>query len=528
MNSTSRQAKSIPIVQLEDSYDAIIVGAGIAGLFAANFLAQQGVKTLLLERHYVVGGYMQGGWERGFYFDYGIQSNEIMGGILPALEKLQLNDRVTFHPSRYRLLSPFNSLDVTINSMDGARQAFIQAFPESEAELHAYFDYYDHVYEVARLYNLKGFRGIIEGDAQSFMPNYESYWSKLPHYEAFKEYNSTISWKKTRELLGKDSRVSRILTHMGYRNQSVFATGLFWYMWCDDYYYNEGGKQALLDMLADAFTERGGTLALRASVEEIVVKDNKVRGIRLANGRMIRAHHVISNADLRHTMENLLQYHPSVTQWIEQMKNTPVSEAMFTVYLGLKMSPEELGKHLKGVHHTWFFPTHLPSPDPFGEAFHQSLPMEMSAPCLLDPKLAKEGHSTLILQTFSSYDWMQRWRIEPDGRRQRSYKELKKLAEEQLIENAAQIIPGLRSAIVHSSSATPLTHHRYTLNSGGATAGWTWNPKRTLISATDQRIVTPIENLYCAGHWTIWPGGVVTALASGKIASDLILSSRGR
>jgi glycine/D-amino acid oxidase-like deaminating enzyme len=38
-------------------YDAIVIGAGIAGLFCANILAKGGMKVLLLERHFMLGGF---------------------------------------------------------------------------------------------------------------------------------------------------------------------------------------------------------------------------------------------------------------------------------------------------------------------------------------------------------------------------------------------------------------------------------------------------------------------------------------
>ena len=38
-------------------YDAVVVGAGVGGLVAANLLAQRGLAVLLVEQHYMVGGY---------------------------------------------------------------------------------------------------------------------------------------------------------------------------------------------------------------------------------------------------------------------------------------------------------------------------------------------------------------------------------------------------------------------------------------------------------------------------------------
>ena len=50
-------------------YDAVVVGAGIGGLISANLLAQAGLKTLLVEQHYVVGGYCSAFPRKGFHFD---------------------------------------------------------------------------------------------------------------------------------------------------------------------------------------------------------------------------------------------------------------------------------------------------------------------------------------------------------------------------------------------------------------------------------------------------------------------------
>jgi phytoene dehydrogenase-like protein len=507
---------------LADTYDAIVIGAGIGGLFAANFLAHGGARTLLLERHSLVGGYMQGGWHRGFYFDYGTQSNEIKGGIWPALKRLGLDDRVTFRQCHHRFVSN-DGLDLHLHTLDDAERAFVAAYPETAEGLRAYFRYYRRVSEVAGLANKDGLGGIVTQAGAAFMPDYHSYWRQKPYYEELMEHDSIHSWRKAREFLGGRSRVARVLTHFGYRNQSAFSTGIFWHLWQDDYFYNLGGKQAFLDMLADAFVERGGTLALRTMVEEILVDGDQAVGVRLVNGRTIRAHAIISNADMRLTMERLLGCHPTVRPLVEQMRRTPLSEAFFTLYLGLAIPPDELRRYLEDAHHTWLFPTDQPPAEPFDVSFHGALPVEISAPCLHDPTLARPGHSAVVLQTFSFHDWMDRWRIDADGHRGTGYRQLKQAVEEQLIGNVARVIPTLGEKIVFRLSASPLTHQRYTLNSGGATGAWTWNPKRTFVKLTEQRITTPIRNLYCAGHWTLYPGGLLTATVSAKIAADLIL-----
>jgi phytoene dehydrogenase-like protein len=44
------------VSKYSDNYDIIVIGAGLAGMTAANVLARDGQKVLLLERHYKLGG----------------------------------------------------------------------------------------------------------------------------------------------------------------------------------------------------------------------------------------------------------------------------------------------------------------------------------------------------------------------------------------------------------------------------------------------------------------------------------------
>ncbi|MFO7797636.1 MAG: NAD(P)-binding protein, partial [Promethearchaeia archaeon] len=41
---------------MQDTYDAIVIGAGNGGLIAGATLAQQGLKVMVIERHNLPGG----------------------------------------------------------------------------------------------------------------------------------------------------------------------------------------------------------------------------------------------------------------------------------------------------------------------------------------------------------------------------------------------------------------------------------------------------------------------------------------
>src|ERR671932_246932 len=75
-----------------EAYDAVVVGAGVGGLVCANLLAREGLSVLLVEQHYMVGGYCSTFRRAGYTFDaathfYPLLGNPrtITGGLLREL-----------------------------------------------------------------------------------------------------------------------------------------------------------------------------------------------------------------------------------------------------------------------------------------------------------------------------------------------------------------------------------------------------------------------------------------------------------
>src|SRR5260221_25601 len=69
-------------------YDAIIIGSGIGGLFCGNILAKAGLKVLLLERHYMLGGFCSTFRRRGFIFDAATHFYPLLGNPTTLTGKL--------------------------------------------------------------------------------------------------------------------------------------------------------------------------------------------------------------------------------------------------------------------------------------------------------------------------------------------------------------------------------------------------------------------------------------------------------
>ena len=60
------------IIDFDYNYDAIIIGSGMGSLTTAALLAKEGKKVLVLERHYVAGGFTHVFKRKGYEWDVGI------------------------------------------------------------------------------------------------------------------------------------------------------------------------------------------------------------------------------------------------------------------------------------------------------------------------------------------------------------------------------------------------------------------------------------------------------------------------
>ena len=144
------------------------------------------------------------------------------------------------------------------------------------------------------------------------------------------------------------------------------------------------------------------------------------------------------------------------------------------------------------------------------------------------PGLAPPKENSLVLQTFTSYKWMDTWGTGGnDLARPRKYAQLKRMVADQMIETASRYVPGLKEGIEYQTLGSPLSTIRYTFNPEGASCGWSLELGKSFLKDTWVSLTTPIDNLYSIGHYTFWPGGVPMAALSGAYVAQMIKHGRG-
>jgi all-trans-retinol 13,14-reductase len=224
-------------LSLNQQYDVIIIGSGVAGLSAALELAAQNKKVLVLEQHYLFGGacttYSRKG---GFKFDAGVESISGLGKNGPVRHFLQrhgLMDEICWLPTSYEFRFDQQIYEIPHNFMEW-RNKLIRDFPHEAKGLHTWF-------EICK--------AAFEEKYQAFAParitpntpvtpeEQKEYAMRHPHY--FRWMNST--WGEFLFAHFKDpiliQQLSMLTNYIGDRDLETSAASMFSIMG----YFIEGG-----------------------------------------------------------------------------------------------------------------------------------------------------------------------------------------------------------------------------------------------------------------------------------------------
>jgi prolycopene isomerase len=285
-----------------------------------------------------------------------------------------------------------------------------------------------------------------------------------------------------------------------------WATMLIGYL-MDGAYYCKGGFQKLADSLVSGLTQHHGQIRYHSTVMQIAVCDNQVQGVVLASGEYIKAALVVSNADMRRTVLDMIGANHFPKRYLARLKQMQPSQSIFVVYLATN-----LDLHAAGVHHESFYYDTIDHEANYQNSISgdENLSwLSVTVPTLVDDSLAPIGEHIMILTRLVCFDGQSCW------------KTAKPLFVEKMLDYANQKIPGLKEHLLFVESGSPTTLARYTSNYKGAAYGWQMSPEQTGASRVANK--SPIEGLYFAGHWSTPGGGIYGVSYSGMLAAQQIL-----
>ena len=476
----------------KQSYDAVVIGAGVGGLIAANLLVRAGLKTQLIERHYMVGGYCSTFRRAGYTFDaathfYPLLGNPstLTGSLLAELgvstEWIKMDPVDCFHfpdGSRFRVPADFNSYVGKLKA----------EFPEEKENIDRFFTLCRKAYLTGLV---EYFRNVPTGRMES-----------LRGLSLGDVLHQHFRNEKLRLLLTGD------IGHWGSppsRTSFVFDSMLRLAYFLGNY-YPRGGSQVFVDELAQRFEEMGGDILMSSEVRRILVEAGAASGVEVETGtprnrtcHRISAGVVLSNADLRHTMERMLDPDSLDANYLAHSRQLRPSHPCFLVHFGLKdISLDEL-RQIEGYH--W---SSWNAEDVATSAFKVFLPTAF------DPALAPAGGQIVIVQKLTdiNYEATDDWSLH------------KKNVEDYILDSLERKLPGFTNKIVVKLSASAQTSYRYTLNHHGAMLGWEMAPDQ--LGKERPSVEAPLKNLYLVGHWVRPGGGITPVMMSAVHAARLI------
>jgi phytoene desaturase len=275
-------------------------------------------------------------------------------------------------------------------------------------------------------------------------------------------------------------------------------------------YFAMGGTGAIIQAMGRLFTELGGKIHLNAEVDEILVDNRKVTGIRLKDGSKYRADDVVSNADVAFTYRNLIdkRYRRKYSdRKIERMK---YSMSLFVIYFGTKRRYTDTDL----VHHNIILSERYQGllNDIFNrKVLADDFSLYLHMPTITDPSLAPEGGEAFYVLSpvphlGADIDW---------NEKAQPYRN----AIMQFLED--NHLPELQANIVAEHYIDPL-HFQNNLNSY---LGSAFSVQPVLTQSAwfrPHNRSEDFENLYIVGAGTHPGAGLPGVLSSSKIVADLI------
>jgi phytoene dehydrogenase-like protein len=507
-------------------WDAIVIGSGLGGLTCAAYLCALGKRTLVLEAHYVAGGNSQAFRRQvrgGLYeFDVGVHYIGECGpdGLISRmLNGLGLAERIVFRPldpDGYSTLY-FPGLTFRVpSSWDRYRARLLDTFPEERESLAQVVDILRQVAQQGRHFQ-RGSLSIerLAEEAPLFMQ-----WGLQPVTKLFEEYR--LSQEASAVLLGEQGDYAVRPS----KTPTALAAGL-----TDHYmhgaYYPEGGGQAMAGRLVEAIRAYGGEVRTRSRVGRVRVDAGRALGVVLdKTGEEINAPVVVSNADLKRTVLELVGEEHFSAEVVQRVRDFRMSLPLFAVYVGLDI--DLVAKGLPNTNH-WLWDTYdiegVYEQVENGEMPDNNLAY-LTVTSLRDPEspqVAPEGYSNLQVMTLVPHDYGL-WNVETGpaegGRYHRdpTYRKRKTQLMDQLLETAETIIPELKDHTDWKEAATPVTQERFTRSTAGTSYG--------IEYATDQMgpmrvgYETEIKGFFLCGASTPAGHGISNVMFSGVRAAE--------
>ena len=506
----------------DGEWDAIAIGSGIGGLSCAALLARRaGKRVLVLERHYTAGGFTHVFHRPGYEWDVGVHYvgemgagcgmralfDEITEGRLKWNAMPEVYDRIRIADRRYDF----------VRGAERFTERMREYFPQEGAAIERYMA---QVHGAARA--SKSFF------AEKALPAALADIAGRLLRRRFLSYAGRTTAETLARLTGNRELMAVLTGHWGNYGlppgQSSFGMhAVIAEHYLEGAFYPVGGASRIAASIAPVIERAGGRIVVGAEVEQILLDGNRAVGVRMADGRELRAPLILSDAGAWNTYARLLPPDaPGRAQRLAEIERLPNSMGHVCLYAGLRHAS---GEPEFGDTNLWIYPSadHDGNLARYAADPEQPFPgLFISFPSAKDPDFARRhpGRATIEVVTLAPYGWFARWADTRWKRRGADYDELKRRFAERMRAELERHVPAVRGKIDYCELSTPLSTSHFANSHQGQVYGPAATPERFRARTLSPR--TPVRNLYLTGADAAVLG-VVGALAGGALVASAVL-----
>ncbi|MCJ7443777.1 MAG: NAD(P)/FAD-dependent oxidoreductase [Methanotrichaceae archaeon] len=494
-----------------DTKSMIIIGSGFSGLSAGIYAQANGYSSTILEQHNRAGG-LAAWWRRGDYnIDGGVHF--LMGhtpgnpiyelyeelGITDGKKFLDLNTYLRFHDQASGMV-----LDISGDLENLEMNLFTQFLQDGKL----IEDLTSKVREMQHS-NIMFKLGLTDPpELQSLIEKAKTLWELRHDMKYFSgEYAEPINKYAAS---AKDPLFRDVLQNLFLESSPLWfvlmilalATNKQLGLLAD-------GCEGLVNGLVNKYESLGGTIEYRKRVKEILVQDGQAIGVILSDGTKMAADIVISAADGRSTIFEMLGGR-FVDKEIEKRYATwMVSPSYVTASFGV--AGDFAGQ------------------PPFGIIFlKRPMICEGKETGVMSYRLLNYGEKfapkgKCLIQAMCGGDFEFWKELRNDIAKYRIEKE--RLAGE-MLQRLDEVFTGFVTQVEMMDVATPCTTFRYTGNWKGAMMGWM--PTTKQMMKTLSRSLPGLNGFYMIGQWAQPGGGVPSCLMQGRNIVQILCHQDGQ
>ncbi len=476
----------------------IVIGAGIAGLSAGVYACVNGYRTHIYEMHTIPGGLMTAWKRKGFTIEgciHWLTGSAPGSSLYPLWEEIGLiQDREIVNLDEFvRYESKSGQELIIYSNLDRFQEHLLALSPEDEKIIR------QMIGDARRLVNFEPPTAVNEGPLAGLksLAGLVPYaplmmrWMSVPMEKFAERFKNPFLREAFRDMWGKDFSAFFFMTLLGWLENKQAG-------------YPIGGSLPMAHSVEARFKALGGEVTYGKRVQKILVENNRAVGVRLDDGSEHRADIVISAADGRATIFDMLEGRYVDEKIKGYYDNMAIFEPLLYISLGIDRDFKDQPATISGID----FP--LDEPITLGDKTYTRLHFHAYN---YDPCYAPEGKTMAIVMLPASYEY---WKNLEDTDTE-LYQAKKTEAGERVMAALDKHFPGISADVEMCDVATPVTFERYTGNWKGCFEGWLPTPKTATMRMS--KTLPGLENFYMVGQW-VQPGG---GLPSGVMTAREVM-----